>query len=182
MLYKNAALHFGIAVFLYGLWATAAGWHADSGGWPGPVTVLAVLSGIAWATVIHEWFHLAGARLAGAKVSAATGYALLVFDFDFAANTLRQFNLMSIAGQLGSWVAVFALWWLAPVDSAGRGALIGGAVGSAVFAAGVELPPWLRSQRSGDPLAELSKIDKAALTGSAVAAVAAALPVWLLTG
>ncbi len=182
MLYKNAALHFGFAALVFSLWLATDSWYTTTGEAlaSGLSIGLAALVGITWATVIHEWLHLAGARLAGAQVTAAERYTLLVYDYDFASNSLGQFNVMSVAGQLGSWIAVFLLAWLVPADNPGRAMLAAGAIGSAIFAAGVELPPLLRAQRSGDPFTELSKITPTVLGASAVAAVAFAYIAWKL--
>ncbi len=182
MLYKNAALHFGTAALIFLLWRAADVWYTGSRHAlaSGLSVTLAALVGIIWATVIHEWLHLVGARLAGAQVTAAKRYTLLVYDYDFASNSLGQFNVMSVAGQLGSWIAVLLLAWLVPADNPGRAMLAAGAIGSAIFAAGVELPPLLRAQRSGDPFAELSKITPKVLGASAAAAIAVAYIAWKL--
>ncbi len=182
MIYKNAALHFGFAFFIFLAWIGLDAWYVSSDHTLAKVLsmVVAALVGISWATVIHEWLHLAGARLAGARLTAVQRYSLLVYDYDYASNSMGQFNIMSLAGQAGSWIAVFALAWLVPPDNAGRAMLVAGAVGSAIFAAGVELPPLLRAQRSGDPFAELSKITPAVLGLSGLVAIAAAAVTWNL--
>lgn len=180
MLYKNAALHFGFAIALFLTWTALDAWYIRSG--PGLANALsmtvAALAGITWATVIHEWLHLAGASLAGARITPADRYTLLVYDYDYASNSMGQFNVMSVAGQLGSWIAVVALAWLVPADNSGRAMLVAGAVGSAIFAAGVELPPLIRAQRSRDPLAELSRITPLVLGLSGLLAIFAAGAVW----
>ncbi len=182
MLYKNAALHFGFGILIFLLWNALDAWYIQSGlALASGLSIgVAALVGFTWATVIHEWLHLAGARLAGAQVTAAQRYTLLVYDYDFASNSMGQFNVMSVAGQLGSWVAVFALAMLVPPDNPGRAMLVAGAIGSAIFAAGVELPPLLRAQRSGDPFAELSKITPGVLALSALVAIAAATLAWTI--
>jgi hypothetical protein len=140
--------------------------------------LLAVAAGAVLATVVHEWFHLAGARLAGARYRIPEKPGLFVYDYDYAGNSLRQFNVMSVAGQLGSWVTVAALVWLAPADTPGGAMLPSAAVGAAVFAGLIELPPLLRAQTSGDPLGELSKIDAGVLKRSGAGAAAAILLSW----
>ncbi len=182
MLYKNAALHFGFAAFIFFLWQATDSWYTATGhGLAGGLSIaLAAVVGFTWATVIHEWLHLAGARLAGARVTPADKLTLLIYDYDFASNSLGQFNVMSVAGQLGSWIAVFVLAWLVPADNPGRAMLAAGAIGSAIFAAGVELPPLLRAQRSGDPFSELAKITPAVLGVSALVAIGAAYTAWQL--
>ncbi|MEE4192119.1 MAG: hypothetical protein V2I66_11105 [Halieaceae bacterium] len=180
MLLKNAALHFGFATLLFLLWSALDTWYVGSGlALANALSMtVAALVGITWATVVHEWLHLAGATLAGAQVTPAQRYTLLVYDYDYAGNSMSQFNVMSVAGQMGSWIAVFALAWLVPPDNAGRAMLVAGAVGSAIFAAGVELPPLFRAQRSGDPFAELSKITPAVLGISGLLAITVAGFTW----
>lgn len=182
MLYKNAALHFGFALLIFLLWNALDAWYVQSrlALASGLSIAVAALVGFTWATVFHEWLHLVGARLAGAQIAPAERYTLLVYDYDFSSNSMGQFNVMSVAGQLGSWIAVFALAALVPADNPGRAMLAAGAIGSAVFAAGVELPPLLRAQRSGDPFAELSRITPAVLGLSGLVAVAAASLAWAI--
>ncbi len=180
MIYKNAALHFGAAILLFLAWTVLDAWYLRSGLTlaNGLSMAVAALVGITWTTVVHEWLHLAGATLAGASITPAQRYTLLVYDYDYASNSMTQFNVMSVAGQLGSWIAVFALAWLVPPDNAGRAMLVAGAVASAIFAAGVELPPLFRAQRSGDPFAELSKITPGVLGLSGLLAFTVAGVVW----
>lgn len=182
MLYKNAVLHFGFAALVFLLWKAIDSWYLRSGLAlaSGLSMTAAAVVGFTWATVIHEWLHLAGARLAGAHVTPAERLTLLVYDYDFESNSLKQFNVMSVAGQLGSWIAVGLLALAVVPDNPGRAMLVAGAIGSAIFAASVELPPLLRAQRSGDPFAELSKITPAVLGVSGVMAIAAASGTWML--
>lgn len=182
MIYKNAVLHFGTAIALLLAWRLLDAWYiSGEHALANALSIMvAALVGITWATVIHEWLHLAGATLAGAQVTPAQRYTLLVYDYDYASNSMSQFNVMSVAGQMGSWIAVFALAWLVPPDNAGRAMLVAGAVASAIFAAGVELPPLFRAQRSGDPFAELSKITPAVLGLSGLLAITVAGLVWEL--
>ena len=184
MIFKQAALQFGAAVLTLTLWAAADSWYTTTGLAlaKGLSLLLAAIAGATLATVIHEWFHLAGIRLAGAAYRVPDKLGLFIYDYDFASNNLRQFNVMSIAGQLGSWVAVALLLWLVPADNAGRAMLASAALGSAVFAGLIELPPLWRAQTSGDPLAELSKIDARVLRSAGLGAGAALLTCWLLLG
>jgi hypothetical protein len=180
MIFKHAAAHLGAALLLFTLWAASDSWYLLTGLSVANAlcVVLAVVTGALITTLVHEWAHLLGARLAGAAYRIPGKYGLFVYDFDFEKNNLRQFNAMSLAGQAGSWVTVFAFWSVLPMDTPGRVMLVGGAVASAIFAGLVELPVLKRVQSSGNPLAELSLIDTGVLRRSAAGGLAAGLLVW----
>jgi hypothetical protein len=81
------------------LWRVAAGASAT----PGFAGDLAgVLTGAmlgVCAYLLHEWGHLAGARLAGSSVRPARSLASgFLFSFDSRANTRRQFLSLSLGG------------------------------------------------------------------------------------
>ena len=181
-LVKHAAVQYGAALGVFLAWAAADSWYIHTGMiLAGALSlVLAALTGFAAATVIHEWFHLLGARSTGAAYKVPDKPGLFIYDYDFAANTLRQFNVMSVAGQLGSWVAVFGLMILFPPETPGRAMLAAGAAASAVFAGVIEVPPLLRAQQSGDPFAELSRIDTGVLKSAGVAGMGTLLLSWYL--
>ncbi len=182
MIFKHAAAQFGAALAAVGLWAAADSWYTrtDMPLANGISMALAALAGLAVATVVHEWFHLMGAQMAGAVFRIPDKLGLFIYDYDFSSNSLGQFNTMSVAGQLGSWVAVVLLFMSVPLDNAGRAMLGSGALGGAVFAGVIELPPLLRAQASGNPLAELSKINGRVLGTAGVAGVMAAAATWYL--
>jgi len=183
MLIKHAGIQFGIALLLFTLWAAADAWYTVTG--LGVATalslLLALIAGVAIATVVHEWFHLLGAKLGGAAYRIPDKPGLFVYDYDFASNTLSQFNKMSLAGQAGSWLSVLVLAWLIPGDNPGRDMLVSAAAGAAVYAGYIELPPLRRAQVSGDPLAELSQINQGVLQRAGVVAVAAVLLLQFLS-
>ncbi len=183
MLLKHGALQIGGAIALFTLWAAADAWYTVTniglGNWLS--IALAIVAGVAIATVIHEWFHLLGAKVGGASYKIPEKLGLFIYDYDYSANNLSQFTTMSIAGQLGSWLSVIGLYLLIPGDNAGRDMLVSAAVGAAVYAGIIEFPPLRRAQASGDPLAELSKIDKAVLNQAAVGAISAAVIVQFLS-
>lgn len=182
MIYKHAAVHLGVALLLFCLWAATDTWYLVTGFAVAnalSVTVAAVTGAII-TTLIHEWAHFAGARIGGAAYRVPDSFGLFVYDYDFEKNDLRQFNTMSVAGQVGSWASVFMFWWALPMDTPGRVMLVGGAVASAIFAGMIELPVLRRSQHSGEPLGELSKIDLRVLQQSALGGLGAGLLVWYL--
>ena len=182
MIYKHFAAQFGVALLLFTLWAATDTWFLVTGfGIANALSiVVAAITGAILTTVVHEWSHFAGARLAGATYTVPKRFGLFVYDYDFDQNSMRQFNIMSVAGQLGSWATVIGLWSALPMDTPGRVMLVGGPVTSAIFAGMVELPVLRRAQRSGDPLAELSKIDFRVLRRSALGGISGGLLLWYL--
>lgn len=182
MLAKHAALQFGIGLIAFTLWAAADSWYllTELPIASGLSIVLAAIAGAAVSTVIHEWFHFGGAIVSGSAYSIPQKFGFFVYDFDYQKNSLQQFNIMSLAGQAGSWLTVFGLWWLIPMDNPGRIMLVCGAVGSAIFGGMIEWPVLRRAQLSGEPFAELSKIDAGVLKRSAMGGFGSGLALWLI--
>ncbi|MEH6581650.1 MAG: hypothetical protein V7754_06905 [Halioglobus sp.] len=159
-LFKHAIAHFLVGISAFALWAAADTWYL--------VTELAIanflsiataiVAGVVVSTLVHEWFHYAGAKFSGASYKIPEKVGLFVYDFDFRKSTEAQFNTMSYAGQVGSWVAVIGLFLLVPIDNSGRAMLVAAAIGSAVFGAAIEWPVLQRTRESHDPLEELKKI------------------------
>lgn len=162
---RHAGAHLLLWLAAFGLFAATDSWHTLNG--LGLASLLCVVSGIiagfATTTILHEWFHLLGARLSGGAYTVPAKIGLFIYDWDFERNNLRQFYLMSIAGSIGGALAVLGLWAALPTDTTGRAALLAAALAAFVFAAAIEWPVLLRCRRSGDPLAELSKTDKRVL-------------------
>lgn len=169
---KLAGTHALVLVAALSLFAAADSWSAISG--LGLATLLCVitgaLAGVTTATLVHEWFHYLGARYMRANFTVPARQGLFVFNWDFAGNTPRQFLIMSVAGNLGGVVAVLLLWNSVPADTLGRAALRGAAIASVIYAALIEWPVIRRARRSGDPLAELSKINQRRLSRSFIVA------------
>lgn len=174
--------HLLIGVSLFCLWAAADAWQAVTQLRAAALlSVLAAIpAGFVFGTLVHEWCHFAGARLSGARYRIPERFGLFVFDFDFRNNGLSQFFAMSYGGQVGSVLAVLILAVALPLDTAGRAMVIAACIGGGVFGAMIEWPVLARTRRSGDPLAELGKIDKNTLYRSAGGASAATLLSWLL--
>ena len=176
--------HVLIGVSVFCLWAAADAWQAVTQlGAAAFLSVLAAIpAGFVFGTLVHEWCHFAGARLSGARYTVPSRFGLFVFDYDFRNNGLSQFFAMSYGGQAGSALAIVLLGIALPLDTAGRAMVLASCVGAAVFGAMIEWPVLARTRRSGDPVAELAKIDKATLYRSATGASAATLLSWLLLG
>lgn len=177
LLLRQAATHLGVWVLAFCLFAASDSW-AQLTGWR-LATVLNVLTGavagFVTVNLVHEWFHYLGARATSASYTVNPKPGMFVFDWKFAENSMRQFYIMSIAGTLGGVVALLLVFNAVAADSAGRAAVSAGAVTSFVLGSLVEWPVLARTRRSGDPVAELSRLTPKALglfsAGSAVAGI-----------
>jgi hypothetical protein len=169
---KLAGTHSLVFLAALSLFAAADSWSAITGlGIAGLLSVITgALAGITISTLVHEWFHYAGARYSGAAFDIPSRQGLFLYDWDFSSNNLRQFLIMSVAGSIGGLFAVLLLWSSVPADTWGRAALRGAAIAGVVFAALIEWPVIRRTRRSRDPLTELSKIDQRLLSRSFVIA------------
>jgi len=169
---KLAGTHALVFLIALSAFAAADSWNTVTGlGIAGLLCIItAALAGITIATLVHEWFHYLGARYTGARFGIPSRQGLFVFDWDFDSNSVRQFLIMSVAGSVGGFLSVILLWNAIPADSWGRAALRGAAVASIIYAALIEWPVIRRIRRGGDPLTELSKIDKPLLSRSFIIA------------
>jgi hypothetical protein len=165
---KLGGTHALVVVLALSLFAAADSWNTVTGlGIAGFLCVVTgALAGVTIATLVHEWFHLVGARYSGAKYDIPSRQGLFVYEWDFDTNSARQFLVMSVAGSVGGLLSVLILWYAVPADSWGRAALRGAAIAGVIYAAWIEWPVIRRTRISGDPLSELLKIDKSLLTRS----------------
>jgi hypothetical protein len=173
------ALVFLIALSLF---AAADSWSSVTG--LGIATLLSVitgaLAGITLSTLVHEWFHYAGARYVDGSFDIPARLGLFLYDWDFSSNNQRQFLTMSVAGSVGGLVALIVLWNAVPADSWGRAALRSGVIASVIFAALIEWPVIRRVRQGADPLSELSKIDPPLLKRSFTIAGVAGIVMTLI--
>jgi hypothetical protein len=169
---KLAGVHGLVLLAALVMFAAADSWHVVTGlGLASFLSVItAVLAGVTTATLVHEWFHYFGARYAIGKFDIPATPGLFVFNWDFANNSVRQFLIMSVAGSVGGVLSVLLLWHAVPADSIGRAALRSAAIASVIYSAMIEWPVISRVRAGGEPLAELSKIDKQLLTRSFIVA------------
>lgn len=178
-----ALVHLVIVLALLGLFAAAANWYALTGL---PLVAAGsiatgLLAGALVTTLIHEWFHYAGALAVRGHCNPTKRINLFAFEWDFKRNTRFQFLTMSYAGTLGSVVAIALFLVAMPVDAPGPVALLAAAFGSLAFAGAIEWPVLARVHRGGDPLTELSRITSGTLRLSALASLlAAVIAAWLL--
>ncbi|MFO7552355.1 MAG: hypothetical protein R6W80_13175 [Haliea sp.] len=177
-----ALVHLVVVLSLLGLFAAAANWYAFSGL---PLVAACsvatgLLAGAIITTLIHEWFHYAGALAVGGHCNQTRRINLFAFDWDFKRNTRVQFLAMSYAGTLGSVVAIALFLVSVPIDAPGPVALLAAAFGSLAFAGAIEWPVLARVHAGGDPLAELSKITPRIVLLSATTGVLAIIVAALL--
>lgn len=180
---KHAVFHFVIWLGALAVFAAADSWSAVTGlQFAAFLAVLAaIVAGTTSTTLIHEWFHFLGARVSGGRYGIPAKKGLFVFDWHYGENSLKQFYIMSVAGSLGSAVGITLLWIAVPTDTPARAALTAAAVASFAYGAVIEWPVLKRTRISGDPLAELSKIDTGVLTRSFLIALTVGLfTSWLL--
>jgi hypothetical protein len=139
------------------LLGTLALWWCDAALRTQPASLsralVAVLTGLATALcgfLAHEWGHLAGARLAGAKVElSAQLYALFLFKFDVSHNGRREFLAMSYGGYAASIASLALMALLLPRDAlSGLLGLTAGGLGVLATLL-LELPVTLRVHRGG---------------------------------
>lgn len=118
---------------------------------------LAFLSGLALSHILHEWGHFLGARLGGARLTVREKVSPLFFDFDFPANTPRQFLWMSAGGLSGN--LLLLLFLALCIDPSGLvlTALLAAVLGQLVFVVILELPVSLRVLAGQAPLAALTE-------------------------
>ena len=166
---RHAAFHIAIALLALSLFAAADSWFMLSGLGlaQGMGVITGVLAGLALPTLVHEWFHYFGARVSGGSYTIPDKLGLFVYDWKFEKNSVRQFYVMSIGGTIGSLIAIYFLFSALPPESVGRATLLAASVGSLGFAGAIEWPVLWRTRNSGNPLAELSKIDLGVLRRSA---------------
>ncbi|MBL8915049.1 MAG: hypothetical protein JNM17_30375 [Archangium sp.] len=124
---------------------TAAAWAFERG------VVAGVLTAVC-GFLAHEYGHLWASLASGAKVTfPPSALSTLLFHFDSASNTRRQFLWMSFGGYFASAIAVTAIVLLVPLDAwSGRVALALAGVGTIVTLV-LEVPITLRVVR-GAPL------------------------------
>jgi hypothetical protein len=146
------------------LWAAADAWYLLTGlEFANSLAIVdGILVGLALASLGHEWGHYAGARATDAKARLVRtdALSLLRFRYDMEANDSRQFNAMSIGGNVAHWSVVVLLFLALPMDSPGRIALIAGAFGFAIFATVTEAPVIARSARGMSPRESLGLLDR----------------------
>jgi hypothetical protein len=139
---------------LTGLMAVA--WWVESrhrGAGDGVALVSSAAAGVLTAVVgflVHEWAHLAGARLYGSEVRYPNRWlAPLLFHFDTTTNDRRQFLAMSYGGYLGSALGTAAIVAWAPLEALSGRIALGLASAGLLVTALAEVPTTVRVLRGG---------------------------------
>ncbi|MCA9697931.1 MAG: hypothetical protein KC431_10440 [Myxococcales bacterium] len=113
--------------------------------------VAAVLVGLC-GHLLHEYGHLVASLLSRSQVRFPTRLgAPLVFDFEVAVNSRRQFLIMSTGGYLGSLLAVVLIATLLPRDTLVGQIALGLALLGLVASAVLEGPTTWRVARGAAP-------------------------------
>ena len=90
LLARHAGQHLLLVLVTLGLYAAADSWYILTG--LGLALLLsiatALLVGISVSTLIHEWFHLLGAKLSGGAYHIPAKPGLFVYDWHFADNNV----------------------------------------------------------------------------------------------
>lgn len=177
---RQAALHAGAWLLAFSLFAATDSWTAITG-WSLAAflnVLTGVVAGFITVNLAHEWSHYLGARLTGADYTVVQKPALFVFDWNFETNGNGRFYAMSIAGNLGGGMALLALFVAVDPDNAGRAALLAAAAASFTLGAFIEWPVLARCLRSGNPLAELSRLSPPVLGAALAGSVAVGVACW----
>ncbi len=174
--------HMLIVLGAFSLWAAADSWqHTSSLPLAAALSVLnGLVAGALLATVVHEWSHLAAAWAFASRFTFTPDRGLFVFNFDLEHNSNRQFLAMSLGGNIGGWLLVFALPQLLPLDDPGARMLHGGMIAAAIFAAAIEVPV-IQGVRAGQSPAEaLGGITREKLYRAGTVGIGTGLAYWLL--
>lgn len=181
-LFMHALTHFLVGITVLAVWAAADSWYLLTGLALANFLSIATaaVAGAVVSTLIHEWFHYAGAKFSGASYKIPAKRGLFVYDFDFKNSSEAQFNVMSYAGQLGSVVSIVLLFLLVPLDNSGRAMLVAGAIGATIFGGFIEWPVLMRVKKTHQPLLELSKITPAVFKRSLLTGAGGGTIAWLM--
>ncbi len=177
---RIGALHLVMAMAAITLWGAADAWAVASGWGLAQAVALAnaAIAAIVLVSLVHEWGHYAGARLAGAEAPVFPKPVRYFFLFD--RNDRRQFLWMSAGGILAPWALVVLAVLCVPIDNASRAMLLAALVARAVQIAVFEVPVALNTAQGAEPRAELERQVKAGglVRGRWIGLAAGAL-VWL---
>ncbi len=157
-LVQQALAHGAIAAILVGSVTLASAWVPSSHGGMGlyAAAAWAFLCGLGLSHIIHEWCHYAGAALARSTIILKPVIHPLFFDFDFPANTPRQFLCLSLGGLVGNFLLLGILVVYAPAHDLVMTSLLAAVLGQLVFVLLLELPVSLEVLAGKDPLQALT--------------------------
>ena len=157
--FKKAATFHGIAALaLILLWAAADTWYVVTDlSIAGLLSVIMALVAGAWlSSLVHEWGHFTGARLAKSYSPIVPEIrGVFMFGFNHAKNERNQFLSMSLGGPIANWSLVLLILLTLPMDNLGRAALLGITTAKAISVCIFELPIISRVMNGADPEAEI---------------------------
>jgi hypothetical protein len=157
---RIGAQHFAALMVALTLWGAGDAWASQSGMVLAFIVSLgnALIAGFVVASIVHEWGHFAGARLAGSisPVLEQPVRYFFMFNFNMEKNSVGQFLSMSVAGPLANWLLVLLLLVSIPMDTASRALIVATVMGVAVNVSLFEIPVILRARTSGEPQQELA--------------------------
>lgn len=150
MPWKHAVRDLGIVIFTLALWRLDAAWRGESGLAP---IVIGLSAGSLAAIVgylVHEWGHLAGARLSGSAVRIPDSPAeIFLFNFNSDRNSREQFLLMSSGGFLASALVVVLFLVILPLPSLAAIVALLLTLAGVLATAILEVPPFIRVWKGG---------------------------------
>ena len=157
-LLHQALTHGGVALALVCLLTLVNLWEltADARYASYIAAIWGFLCGLGLSHIIHEWCHYAGARLAKSSITLKPKVHPLFFDFDFTANTSRQFLYLSLGGLVGNFLLLTLLVYSPVGDSIAMTSLLAAVLGQLVFVLLLELPVSVEVMRGKDPLSALT--------------------------
>ena len=138
MLIKDVAIIFAAL----SIWAAADTWHQTTGLWIAQIVSVgdAILVGLLFASLFHEWGHYAGAKAANAVTTRVSpkGFSLFRFKFDHQVNDHKQFHWMTYGGHIFHWGILLIMVIALPLTTLGPIALVSAIFGFIVYATVIE--------------------------------------------
>lgn len=147
------------------LFGGAEAWAAASGLVLAQVVAVgnALVAGWVIASMLHEWGHYAGAKLARAVAPRVKppGFSFFRYRFDLERNSLGQFTAMSVGGNVAHWGVFAAAFLLLPMATLAQSGFIAATFAFAVFASVIEWPIIARTNWGGlQPAKAFAHIDR----------------------
>lgn len=149
-----ASRHGAIVLAAITLWGAADAWASDTGWLLAESVALlnALFAGTIIASILHEWGHFAGARLAGAVSPVLKEpVSFFMFNFRYDLNTNGQFLAMSMGGPFANWMLALVLFLLLPLSTWPQALLFATTIAIAVSVSVFEFPIIKRAMYGEDP-------------------------------
>lgn len=139
-LIKQFSLYATLTSLLVFVWFEISIWWSETGGIVTEIVggTAAVVLGIVFSHIAHDWGHFFGLRLAGGNAIVKDRISPLFFEVDLDRITQRQFLWFSLGGTIGNWLLVFSVLGTLPIYRTGQTLLWATMVGMTVWAAVLE--------------------------------------------